>query len=207
MDATSLLTGNRIVPVVVLADAHAAVPVARALLEGGIGIAEVTLRTTDALDGIRAIATQVPDMLVGAGSIRTGEQMIAAQNAGAVFCVSPGTSEFLLDAAEDLGMPFVPGACTPSEAIRLLERGYRLQKFFPAEQAGGAGFLKSLGGPLPEISFMPTGGVTPENAGDYLRLANVTCVGGSWITPVNEQRAGNFDVITRLAGDSLRRNG
>ena len=140
MDATRLLAGNRIVPVVVLADASAAVPVARALLDGGIAVAEITLRTDDAVDGIRAIATEVPDMLVGAGSIRTPEQMKVVQDAGAAFCVSPGASSALLDAAEELRMPFVPGAATPSEMIGLFERGYRLQKFFPAEQAGGAGF-------------------------------------------------------------------
>ena len=204
MDATRLLAGNRIVPVVVLADASAAVPVARALLDGGIAVAEITLRTDDAVDGIRAIATEVPDMLVGAGSIRTPEQMKVVQDAGAAFCVSPGASSALLDAAEELRMPFVPGAATPSEMIGLFERGYRLQKFFPAEQAGGAGFLKSVGGPLPDIAFMPTGGITPANADQYLRLANVACIGGSWIAPVGKQSSGDFSSISDLARESLQ---
>lgn len=204
MDATRLLAGNRIVPVVVLASATAAVPVARALLDGGMAVAEITLRTDGAVDGIRAIATEVPDMLVGAGSIRTPEQMKVVQDAGAAFCVSPGASSALLDAAEELRMPFIPGAATPSEMIGLFERGYRLQKFFPAEQAGGAGFLKSVGGPLPDIAFMPTGGITPANADQYLRLANVACIGGSWIAPVSKQSSGDFSSISDLARESLR---
>lgn len=170
-------------------------------------LAEITLRTADAVDGIRAITTEVPDMLVGAGSIRTNAQMKAAQDAGASFCVCPGASDALLDVAEDLHMPFVPGACTPSEALELMDRGYKMQKFFPAEQSGGIRFLKALGGPLPEVSFMPTGGITPENASAYLQLENVACIGGSWITPLDEQRAGNFAAITQFAEDSLRRNG
>lgn len=203
MDATNLLNAHRVIPVVVLAGAKDAVPVARALLEGGVAVAEITLRTEDAIDGIRAIAAEVPGMLVGAGSIRTAGQMEAVQAAGAAFCVSPGSSETLLDAAADMSMPFVPGACTPSEAIRLLERGYTLQKFFPAEQAGGAGFLKSLGGPLPEVRFMPTGGITPNNASDYLQLENVACIGGSWIAPLAAQQASDFSAIAELAAQSL----
>jgi len=204
MDASELMTGRGIVPVVVLEDAAAAVPLAKALLEGGIAIIEVTLRTPDALEGIRAIATEVPEVVVGAGSICSPEQMKAAQDAGAKFVVSPGSSPTLLDLSDEISMPFIPGACTPSEMIALLERGYSLQKFFPAEQSGGAAFLKAVGGPLPQISFMPTGGVTPDNASDYLKLPNVACVGGSWITPVSEQRAGNFAAITTLAKESTR---
>ena len=204
MDASGMFTGRGIVPVVVLEDAAAAVPLAKALLEGGIAIVEVTLRTADALEGIRAIATEVPDVVVGAGSIWSVEQMKAAQDAGATFSVSPGSSPGLLETSDEIGMPFIPGACTPSEMIALLEQGYFLQKFFPAEQSGGSTFLKAVGGPLPDISFMPTGGITPDNAGDYLRLPNVTCVGGSWITPVSEQRAGKFATITSLARESLR---
>jgi 2-dehydro-3-deoxyphosphogluconate aldolase/(4S)-4-hydroxy-2-oxoglutarate aldolase len=204
VDASGMLAGRGIVPVVVLEDAAAAVPLAEALLAGGIAIIEVTLRTADALEGIRAIATEVPGIVVGAGSIWSAEQMKAAQDAGAMFCVSPGSSPTLLNLSNEIGMPFIPGACTPSEMIALLEQGYFLQKFFPAEQSGGAAFLKAVGGPLPDISFMPTGGVTPDNADDYLKLPNVSCVGGSWITPVSEQRTGNFAAITSLAKESSR---
>jgi len=204
MDATTLLSGHRIVPVVVLDSAAVAVPVAKALLAGGIRVAEVTLRTDDAIDGICAIASDVPDMLIGAGSVRSVEQMRQVKAAGAQFVVSPGHTLDLISVATEFEMPFVPGACTPAEMMGLLERGYTLQKFFPAEQAGGATFLKSVGGPLPEIKFMPTGGVTTTNAGDYLKLANVSAVGGSWIAPLDLQRQGDFLAIAKLAADSLQ---
>lgn len=202
MDATDLFAGVRVVPVVVLANAAAAVPVAKALVAGGVKVAEITLRTDEALAGIEAIAKQVPDMLVGVGSVRTHEQMLASRKAGAKFAVSPGATAALLDAAHDLELPFIPGACTPSEMIWLFEHGYSLQKFFPAEQAGGASFLKSVSGPLPELSFMPTGGVTPQNAHDYLSLPNVATIGGSWLTPTSLQETGDFEKISQLAADT-----
>jgi len=202
MDASNLLGGSKIVPVVVLASADAAVPVAEALLEAGLSVIEVTLRTDDALPGIERIAKTVPDMTVGAGSLRRPEQFAEVAAMGAKFAVSPGSSRQLLDAAAKYEMPFIPGAATPSEMIALLEQGYELQKFFPAELAGGRPFLRAVGAPLPEVRFMPTGGVTPDNAMDYLSMNNVACIGGSWITPLELQVIGDFDAIRRIASDA-----
>jgi len=205
MDASKLLVGSKIVPVVVLTSADVAVPLAEALLEAGLGVIEVTLRTDDALQGIENIATRVPGMIVGAGSLRRPEQFAAVAAAGARFAVSPGASQRLLDAAAQHEMPFIPGATTPSEMIGLLEQGYQLQKFFPAELSGGRPFLKAVGAPLPEARFVPTGGVTPDNAMDYLKLDNVACVGGSWLTPPDLQARGDFDAICTIGADAVKR--
>lgn len=203
MDASKLLVGSKIVPVVVLANADVAVPLAEALLESGLGVIEVTLRTDDALRGIEQIAKSVPDMVVGAGSLRRPEQFADIAAAGARFAVSPGSSRQLLAAAADHDMPFIPGAATPSEMIALFEQGYQLQKFFPAELSGGRPFLKAVGAPLPEVRFMPTGGVTPVNAMDYLNMSNVACIGGSWITPLELQATGDFDAIRQIGSDAV----
>ena len=203
MDASKLLGGSKIVPVVVLANADVAVPLAEALLEAGLGVIEVTLRTDDALQGIEQIARSVPDMVVGAGSLRRPEQFADIAAAGASFAVSPGSSRQLLTAAADHEMPFIPGAATPSEMIALFEEGYQLQKFFPAELAGGRPFLKAVGAPLPEVRFMPTGGVTPANAMDYLNMSNVACIGGSWITPLELQETGDFDAIRQIGSAAV----
>lgn len=204
MDASNLLDGSKIVPVVVLASADVAVPLAEALLEAGLGVIEVTLRTDDALHGIERIAKSVPDMVVGAGSLRRPEQFSEIASAGAKFAVSPGSSQQLLGAAAKYEMPFIPGAVTPSEMIRLFEQGYQLQKFFPAELAGGRPFLKAVGAPLPEVRFVPTGGVTPDNAMDYLSMNNVACIGGSWITPAELQARGDFDAIRKIGLDAAK---
>lgn len=204
MDATELLRGRRVVPVVVVDHVDIAVPLAETLMDAGLSVIEVTLRTDDALAAIAAIARAVPEMIVGAGSIRRPQQFTEVQDAGARFAVSPGASDALLAKAEGLGMPFVPGAVTPSEMIGLYERGYRLQKFFPAELAGGHAYLKSVGAPLPEVSFMPTGGITPDNVLQYLALSNVLCIGGSWITPSSLQKKRDFESIHRLATDAAR---
>jgi len=203
-DATDLLGGNRIVPVVVIDNVDVAVRLAETLVDAGLNVIEVTLRTDDALGSIAAIVKAVPEMIVGAGSIRSPSQLTAVKDAGAAFCVSPGSSDILLRAVELLSMPFIPGAATPSEMIHLYERGYRLQKFFPAELAGGHAFLKAVGGPLPEVRFMPTGGVTKNNVQNYLNLANVLCVGGSWITPTALQAKEDFEAIQSLATDAAR---
>ena len=203
MDASKLLVGSKIVPVVVLASADVAVPLAEALLEAGLGVIEVTLRTDDALQGIEQIAKSVPDMVVGAGSLRRPEQFADTASAGARFAVSPGSSQQLLSAAADHDMPFIPGAATPSEMIALFEQGYQLQKFFPAELAGGRPFLKAVGAPLPEVRFMPTGGVTPVNAMDYLNMSNVGCIGGSWITPLDLQVKRDFEAIRQIGSDAV----
>lgn len=194
-----LLEDMRVVPVVVIEDPDTAVPLAETLLAAGLGAIEVTLRTPAASDAIAAIADKVPDMLTGAGSVRRGVQVREVLDAGARFGVSPGHSEALLDAAENLKLPFIPGAITPSESLKLLERGYGLQKFFPAGVAGGIDYLKAIAGPLPEIRFMPTGGIRADNAADYLALSNVSCIGGSWVVPSDLLRNGDYDAITKLA--------
>ncbi|MDJ0749360.1 MAG: bifunctional 4-hydroxy-2-oxoglutarate aldolase/2-dehydro-3-deoxy-phosphogluconate aldolase [Woeseiaceae bacterium] len=199
MTAAELLDGTRIVPVVVIDDPDAAVPLARTLLGAGLGAIEVTLRTPDAPAAIRNIASEVPEILIGAGSLRTPRQVEDVCGAGATFGVSPGSSPRLLDAVEAADLTFVPGAITPSESLALLDRGYDLQKLFPASIAGGVAYLKALGSPLPEVKFMPTGGINPDNAADYLALGNVACIGGSWVAPRNLLADGDFDAIRNIA--------
>ncbi len=169
-----------VIPVIEIDDAANAKPLADALLRGGIQVIEITLRTTDALKAIEVIANET-NMCVGAGTILTPQDLTNARNAGAAFGVSPGSTPALLDACVETEMPFLPGAVTPSEVMGLLDRGIRVQKFFPAQAAGGIAMLKSLGGPFQDVVFCPTGGVTPQNAKDYLALPNVICVGGSWV--------------------------
>ena len=202
MDASKLLAGARIVPVVVLEDVEKAEPLATCLLENGLEVIEVTLRTSAGIEAIERIADEVPGMIVGAGSVRTVDQLEAVQKAGAKFAVSPGATGRLMNAAKRCGLPFVPGAATPSEMMRLLQRGYTLQKFFPAELAGGIPYLKAAAAPIPEVRFMPTGGVSADNARDYLALENVAAVGGSWITPKDMLAAGDFDTIGKIAADA-----
>ena len=202
MDARNLLEPFGIVPVVVVDDDEVAVRLAEVFVEAGVGVIEVTLRTSGAMQAIEAIARRVPDMLLGAGSVRTAEQLANVAAAGASFAVSPGSSPALLEAAEVSAIPFVPGAITPSEVLGLLERGYTLQKFFPAEVAGGIPFLKSIASPIPEATFMPTGGIGPDLARDYLALPNVLAVGGSWLAPSALVAAGDFEQIATLARDA-----
>lgn len=199
MNAADLLAAQRVVPVVVIDDAKDAVPLAETLLASGLDAIEVTLRTDAGLDAIERIAKEVPGMLVGAGSVRRAAQLAEVKSAGAVFAVSPGSSDALLEAAADTELPFVPGAVTASEMLKLLDLGYTLQKFFPAELAGGAAFLKAVSAPIPEVSFMPTGGIGPDNARDYLALPNVACIGGSWIAPTGLLHAKDFTAIGELA--------
>ena len=203
MDASKLLQNERIVPVVFIDDADVAAPLAEVLFEAGFGAIEITLRTPAALQAIENIVATFPEYCVGAGSVRREEQFVQIKDAGARFAVSPGSSELLLDAAARHAMPFVPGAATASETIRLQEHGYTLMKFFPAELAGGIRMLKALGAPLPEARFFPTGGISPELARDYLSLTNVACVGGSWLAPPNLLAAGDFKSIARLAKDAV----
>ncbi|GGD33920.1 bifunctional 4-hydroxy-2-oxoglutarate aldolase/2-dehydro-3-deoxy-phosphogluconate aldolase [Sinisalibacter lacisalsi] len=190
-----------IVPVLVVDDVAHAAPLARALVAGGLPALEVTLRTAAALDVIAAMA-EVPGGVVGAGTLLTPDDVKAAKAAGARFGVSPGATDALLDAAEAEDLPLLPGAATASEAMRLFERGYSVMKFFPAEAAGGAAFLKSLASPLPAIRFCPTGGVSPANAEDYLSLPNVLCAGGSWVAPKPAMLAGDWDGIEALAREA-----
>ncbi|NND50395.1 MAG: bifunctional 4-hydroxy-2-oxoglutarate aldolase/2-dehydro-3-deoxy-phosphogluconate aldolase, partial [Rhizobiales bacterium] len=195
----SVMEAGPVIPVVVIRELEAAVPLARALLAGGISVIEVTLRTSVALDAIRAIAVEVEGIVPGAGTVLDAGQLEAANAAGAKFAVSPGATAALLDAAQGHPLPLLPGAATASEAMALIERGICHQKFFPAGASGGAKYLASLVSPLPMAKFCPTGGVTPANARDYLALANVLCVGGSWITPSDAIAAGDWNGIEALA--------
>jgi 2-dehydro-3-deoxyphosphogluconate aldolase/(4S)-4-hydroxy-2-oxoglutarate aldolase len=191
-----------VVPVLVIDDASKAEGLAKALIAGGLPALEVTLRTPAALEAIAEMA-KVPGGVVGAGTLLTTEDVEAAKLAGAVFGVSPGATDRLLDACEANDLPLLPGAATSTEVMRLLERGYTMQKFFPAEANGGAKALKAIGAPLPKVKFCPTGGITLENAHDYLSLANTICVGGSWVAPANLVRAGDWAAITALAAEAL----
>ena len=197
--ADRLVQGMRVVPVVVIEDADVAVPLAETLLASGLQAIEVTLRTPAALDAIAAISGKVPELVVGAGSVRNASQVNQVLDAGAKFGVSPGHSDALLDAVDAAGLPFIPGAITPSESLALLDRGYTLQKFFPAGVAGGVPYLKAVSGPLPEVRFMPTGGISADNARDYLALPNVSCIGGSWMVPAAALRDRDFEAIAALA--------
>lgn len=195
----SVLDLSPVVPVVVLPDASVAVPLARALVAGGLPAIEVTLRTPGALDAIRAIADEVPQAVVGAGTVITVEQVDACVTAGARFLVSPGWTPSLLDAMRASGVPFLPGVSTASEVVALLERGVRDMKFFPARAAGGTEYLRSLAGPLPQARFCPTGGIGPATAPEYLALPNVGCVGGSWMVPADAVAERDWARIEALA--------
>jgi len=188
-----------VVAVVTIDDAAHAVPLANALIAGGVRAIEITLRTRAALDAIRAISENAEGAIAGAGTVLSANDLHAAERAGARFAVSPGWTPDLLDAVAKSALPYLPGAATASEAMWLLARGYRLQKFFPAEPAGGIEYLRALSGPLPGIRFCPTGGVRVERAPEYLKLSNVICVGGSWLTPSNLVQKGDWNAITALA--------
>jgi 2-dehydro-3-deoxyphosphogluconate aldolase/(4S)-4-hydroxy-2-oxoglutarate aldolase len=188
-----------VIPVVVVSEPDSAVPVARALLAGGIGVIEITLRTPGALDAIAAIAAEVPGMVVGAGTVTTPALVGQAADAGAQFLVSPGTTDRLLDAMDDAGIPALPGVATVSEVMRLLDRGQRAMKLFPAEACGGRAFLSAIAGPCPAARFCPTGGITPATAPRYRELGNVGCVGGTWLTPPDAIAARDWRRIEELA--------
>ncbi len=190
-----------VIPVLVIDDADTAADLAKALVAGGLPALEVTLRTPAALDAIREMAT-VKGGVVGAGTLLTPKDVEAAKAAGATFGVSPGATDILLDACEANDLPLLPGAATATEAMRLLERGYTVQKFFPAEANGGAPALKAIGAPIPQVKFCPTGGVSLKNANDYLSLANTLCVGGSWVAPKDKVEAKDWAGITALATEA-----
>jgi 2-dehydro-3-deoxyphosphogluconate aldolase/(4S)-4-hydroxy-2-oxoglutarate aldolase len=197
-----LLELSPVMPVVVISDLEDAVPTARALLAGGIGVIELTLRTPVALEAIARVAAEVPGIVIGAGTITSPDQAKQAADAGAAFLVTPGVTERVLDAAFDTGLPFLPGASTVSEAMRLAERGLTALKFFPAEASGGLAYLSSIGGPLPGLKFCPTGGISVKTAPDYLALANVGCIGGSWLTPKDALKAKDFAHVETLAREA-----
>ncbi|MFF7595925.1 bifunctional 4-hydroxy-2-oxoglutarate aldolase/2-dehydro-3-deoxy-phosphogluconate aldolase [Streptomyces mirabilis] len=200
--AASVLDLAPVVPVVVVNEVADAVPLATALVAGGLPAIEVTLRTPCALDAIRAIADGVPGAVVGAGTVITPAQVTECVAAGARFLVSPGWTDVLLEAMKASGVPFLPGVSTTSEVVALLERGVREMKFFPAQAAGGTAYLRSLAGPLPQARFCPTGGIGPTYAPDYLALPNVGCVGGTWMLPEDAIAAKDWGRVESLAREA-----
>jgi 2-dehydro-3-deoxyphosphogluconate aldolase/(4S)-4-hydroxy-2-oxoglutarate aldolase len=190
-----------VVPVIVVDDLAHARKLAEALVAGGLPALEVTLRTPVALDAIRAMA-EVEGGVVGAGTLLTPADVKAAKAAGAKFGVSPGATDRIIDACCEYDLPLLPGAATATEIMLLLEKGFTVQKFFPAEQAGGAPYLKSIGSPIPQVTFCPTGGVSLKNARDYLSLPNILCVGGSWVVPKDAMARGDWALITTLAAEA-----
>ena len=195
---------SRVVPVVVVADVKRAVPMAEALLEGGVDVIEITLRSAAALPAMEAIARALPQMLVGAGTVTHGSEVAQVQRAGARFALSPGSTAALVDAITKAGLPFIPGVATASEAMASRDAGFTLLKCFPAAQLGGVELLRAWTGPLPGLRFCPTGGVTSTDLASYLSLPNVALVGGSWLTPAAAVQAGDWALITRLARDATR---
>lgn len=193
---------SRVVPVIVLTDAKQAVPLAHALLEGGIDVMEITLRSEVALDAIEAVAKAVPQMHLGAGTVTRASDVPRVIDAGARFALSPGCTDALVDAMRATGLPFIPGVMTPGEVMRARDQGFTLMKLFPAQQAGGIGMLKALGAPISDVSFCPTGGVSPDNLRDFLALPNVAMAGGSWLTPADVLRDGDWARITKLAREA-----
>lgn len=193
-----------VVPVLVIEDVAHAVPLAKALVGGGLRALEVTLRTPVALDAIRAMADAVPEAVVGVGTLRSAGDVEAAVSAGATFGVSPGLSPAILDAAEAAGLPMLPGVATPSEAMAAAERGLETLKFFPAEANGGVPVLSAWASPLAGLTFCPTGGIGARNAAAYLALPNVLCVGGSWVAPKDLMQRGDWAGIEALARDASR---
>ena len=198
----SILDLVPVVPVVVIDDLDHAVPLARALVAGGLPVIELTLRTPVALDAVRAIAAEVPEITLGVGTVCTPAQAEQAAEAGAGFLVSPGTTPTLLEAMLGTGLPFLPGTATVSEVLAVLEAGVTDMKFFPAEASGGAAYLKSLASPLAAARFCPTGGITATSAASYLSLPNVGCVGGSWLTPADALAAGDWARVETLAQEA-----
>ena len=199
MDLDAILQLGPVMPVIVIDEAEHAVPLADALLAGGIKAIEITLRTQNALEVIRAIASERPELAIGAGTILGADQAQAAKQAGAQFAVSPGATDAVLQGCRDVDLPLLPGAATVSEMMSLAEKGYHNLKFFPAVASGGLAYVKSLASPLPHLKICPTGGITLQTAPEWLALENIICVGGSWIAPRNMIAEGSFLAITERA--------
>ena len=199
MNILEIMRTSAVIPMIAIDKLEHAVPLAKALVAGGIRVLEVTLRTQHGLPAIRAIAEQVPEAIVGVGTLTSPEEFAASRDAGAVFGVSPGLTAALIAAAKSSGLPLLPGVMTPSEVMAAREAGFRQLKLFPAMQAGGIGMLNAIAGPLGDITFCPTGGISQETASQFLALKNVACVGGSWLTPKNAIEIGDWHKITALA--------
>lgn len=191
-----------VVPVLVIKDLDKAVPLAKALMAGGIKVLEVTLRTPVAIDVIKKIADEVPEAIIGAGTVTNAQQLKQVVEAGAKFAISPGLTESLLQAGKEFDIPLIPGVSSISDLMTAIDAGYDHLKFFPAEASGGVKAIKSISGPFPNISFCPTGGIGPANYNDYLALSSVRCVGGSWVAPDDAIDNGDWDAITRLAKEA-----
>ncbi len=202
MNVLEVMRVGPVIPVIVIEELAQAVPLAKALVAGGVRVLEVTLRTAPALEAIRLIARDVPDAIVGVGTLTRPQDFSDALAAGARFGVSPGLTPALIQAAHETKLPLLPGVMTPSDVIAARLAGFSELKLFPAQQAGGIGMLKALGGPFPEVMFCPTGGVSAENAPDFLALPNVACVGGSWLVPKAALAAGDWGKITALAKEA-----
>ena len=199
-----ILKGGPVIPVIVIKDIEQAVPLAKALLKGGIKVLEITLRSKAALEAIRRISREVPEAIVGAGTVTSGADLEAVREAGGVFAVSPGLTPALLTAAAQGPIALLPGISTASELMLGMEMGYTAFKFFPAEAAGGVRMLQSIAGPFPHITFCPTGGISPTNYQQYLALANVACVGGSWLVPAAAMEHRDWQKITDLTREAVR---
>jgi 2-dehydro-3-deoxyphosphogluconate aldolase/(4S)-4-hydroxy-2-oxoglutarate aldolase len=199
MTLLEIMRACPVIPVIAIDDIEHAVPLARALVKGGIRVLEITLRTEHGLPAIRAIAQQVPDAIVGVGTLTQPEEFAAARDAGAVFGVSPGLTQDLIAAARASGLPLLPGVMTPSEVMAAREAGFRQLKLFPAVPAGGIGMLNAIAGPMPDVVFCPTGGISQQTAPQFLACKNVACVGGSWLTPKDALLAADWERITALA--------
>ena len=203
----STLRLQPVVPVIIIEDLKSAVPLARALVAGGLKALEITLRTAAGLDAIKAIAEEVEGGVVGAGTVLDARQWDLAVKAGSKFIVSPGAGTSVLDAADQSDVPLLPGTATATEVMQVRDRGYTVMKFFPAEQAGGAPYVNALASPFAGIQFCPTGGISLKNAMDYLSLSNVVCVGGSWVAPKAMVAAGDWAGITKLAAEAAALRG
>ena len=197
-----IFAAGPVVPVLVIKDLDKAVPLAKALIAGGIKVLEVTLRTPVALDVIKKIADEVPEAIIGAGTVTNAQQLKQVVEAGAKFAISPGLTEALLEAGKGYDIPLIPGISSISDLMTAKDAGYDHLKFFPAEASGGVKALKSIGGPFPDVTFCPTGGSGPANYNDYLALSNVRCVGGSWVAPDDAIESGDWDKITQLAKEA-----
>jgi 2-dehydro-3-deoxyphosphogluconate aldolase/(4S)-4-hydroxy-2-oxoglutarate aldolase len=202
-----ILRQGPVVPVMVIHKLQQAVPLAKALMAGGISVLEITLRTPVAVEAIRAISQDVPGAIVGAGTVTRPEELTAVAGAGAAFAISPGLTVELLQAANQGSIPLIPGISTVSELMTGMALGYTHFKFFPAEAAGGVKMLKAIAGPFPQITFCPTGGITLDNYLHYLALGNVACIGGSWIAPQEAMQQGDWARITALTREALERAG
>ena len=203
LSAVDIFKSGPVMPLIVIHNPDYAVPLARALLAGGIRVLEITLRSDAALEAIRRIRSEVPDALVGAGTVLSGQDVQAVAEAGGCFAISPGLTSNLLAAAEQVSIPLIPGVATASELMTALEAGLTELKFFPAQAAGGVEMLKSLSGPFPQVTFCPTGGITPDNYREYLTLNNVACVGGSWLVPADKIARGDWAALTQLAQEAV----